>query len=239
MKTFLSITVLFSIACVSVDGISAQVDPARYKIIVDRKPFGRQPVKSAVPVAEQPTDKVSANSPLRFLELVALTKEDSGVVRVGVFHAKEQYSDYLQKGGKASSKGFLVKDVDYDQKGALIVMGNKQKWIYMSDTVSYAPKPAAKAPSKAAPPASVGDKRKALLDRIRKNRAKRAGATPQTAPVVPELTDAQKAQRAEQLKKYQMDLIRAGGQKGPPLPLPLTPKMDKQLVKEGVLPPQE
>ena len=40
------------------------------------------------------------------------------------------------------------------------------------------------------------------------------------------------------LEKYQMDLIRAGGEKGPPLPMELTPEMDAQLVSEGVLPPQ-
>ncbi len=44
----------------------------------------------------------------------------------------------------------------------------------------------------------------------------------------------------EQLKKYlqeyQMDLIRKGNA---PLPMPLTPEMDAQLVEEGVLPPLE
>ena len=47
---------------------------------------------------------------------------------------------------------------------------------------------------------------------------------------------------AEALKKhleqYQMDLIRSGGAKGPPLPMQLTPEMDQQLVNEGVLPAQ-
>lgn len=41
------------------------------------------------------------------------------------------------------------------------------------------------------------------------------------------------------LEQYQMDIIRAGGAKGPPLPIQLTPEMDAQLVKEGVLPPIE
>lgn len=39
------------------------------------------------------------------------------------------------------------------------------------------------------------------------------------------------------LQEYQMDIIRSGGAKGPPLPLPLTPEMDQKLVDEGVLPP--
>lgn len=41
----------------------------------------------------------------------------------------------------------------------------------------------------------------------------------------------------QHIQQYQMDLIRAGGTKGPPLPMQLTPEMDQQLVKEGVLPP--
>ena len=38
------------------------------------------------------------------------------------------------------------------------------------------------------------------------------------------------------LNEYQMDVIRQGL---PPLPIPLTPEMDQQLVNEGVLPPQQ
>ena len=34
-----------------------------------------------------------------------------------------------------------------------------------------------------------------------------------------------------------MDLIRAGGTLGPPLPIQLTKEMDDQLVREGVLEP--
>jgi hypothetical protein len=41
------------------------------------------------------------------------------------------------------------------------------------------------------------------------------------------------------LQEYQMNLIRSGGQLGPPLPMQLTPEMDAQLVNEGVLPSAE
>jgi hypothetical protein len=36
-----------------------------------------------------------------------------------------------------------------------------------------------------------------------------------------------------------MELIRAGGDLGPALPIPLTPEQDDQLVREGALPPTE
>jgi hypothetical protein len=41
-----------------------------------------------------------------------------------------------------------------------------------------------------------------------------------------------------QLQEHQMELIRAKGKLGPPLPMTLTKEMDDQLVSEGVLPPQ-
>jgi hypothetical protein len=39
-----------------------------------------------------------------------------------------------------------------------------------------------------------------------------------------------------QLQEYQMQAIREGRE---PLPIPLTPEIDQQLVNEGVLPPAE
>ena len=53
------------------------------------------------------------------------------------------------------------------------------------------------------------------------------------------LSPAQQAKRREEiqenLRQYQMDVIRAGL---PPLPVPLTKQMDEQLVAEGILPPE-
>lgn len=46
-------------------------------------------------------------------------------------------------------------------------------------------------------------------------------------------------ERDQDMQEYNMELIRAGGELGPALPIELTPEQDAQLVKEGVLPPQE
>jgi hypothetical protein len=48
-----------------------------------------------------------------------------------------------------------------------------------------------------------------------------------------------KEEITEHLRKLNMELIRAQGSKGPPLPLQLTPEEDAQLVAEGVLPDAE
>ena len=49
------------------------------------------------------------------------------------------------------------------------------------------------------------------------------------APITPE-------ERQRRLQELNMELIRARGEKGPPLPIQLTAEQDAQLVEEGVLP---
>jgi hypothetical protein len=53
----------------------------------------------------------------------------------------------------------------------------------------------------------------------------------QPPPVQPRYTGEE---LTKHLQEYQMEVIRQGL---PPLPIPLTPEMDKQLVTEGFLPP--
>lgn len=43
----------------------------------------------------------------------------------------------------------------------------------------------------------------------------------------------------KRLQDYNMKVLRAKGELGPPLPIHLTPEQDKQLVEEGILPPRE
>jgi hypothetical protein len=75
---------------------------------------------------------------------------------------------------------------------------------------------------------SYAERRRALLRKIEERRKQQA----EEKPPEPKLTgDALK----KHLEDVQMDAIRSGR---PPLPMPLTPEMDAQLVSEGVLPPQ-
>jgi hypothetical protein len=69
---------------------------------------------------------------------------------------------------------------------------------------------------------------------------RRQAPQPPAKPNEPELSPEEQAAKREEvrenLRQYQMEVIRAGM---PPLPIPLTPEMDDQLVAEGVLPPAE
>lgn len=67
---------------------------------------------------------------------------------------------------------------------------------------------------------------KAYLDRAQKRRE-----------ILEERRKAAEERQKLSLEEYQMELIRAGGKLGLPLPIELTKEMDDQLVKEGVLPP--
>ena len=53
--------------------------------------------------------------------------------------------------------------------------------------------------------------------------------------LTPQEEERRKQEIQESLRRYQMDVIRAGL---PALPVPLTKEMDDQLVAEGVLPPE-
>ena len=55
----------------------------------------------------------------------------------------------------------------------------------------------------------------------------------------PDLPALEGAELEKYLQEYNMELIRAGGELGPALPIELTPDQDAQLVSEGVLPPRE
>jgi len=91
------------------------------------------------------------------------------------------------------------------------------------------PSPAAPVQPSASATVSGRAKLKEMHEEERRKRVVEA-ATAQAGLTHPQLE--------QRLRDYQMDLIRARGEKGPPLPMELTPEMDAQLVKEGVLPPQ-
>jgi hypothetical protein len=63
--------------------------------------------------------------------------------------------------------------------------------------------------------------------------AQQAAVVPNPNAVAVPTPSPEEQQKA--LQEYQMEVIRKGL---PPLPIPLTPEMDQQLVTEGVLPPQ-
>lgn len=214
-------------------GVSATISHAaaqmpdfdRYQVILARMPFGAEP---AEPVAGAPGNQVvpPAESFAKNLKMCAVTRNLlSGRLQVGLVDNASKKNYFITVGEEED--GITVAEADYEGERALLRKGAEQVWIGMNDTSSA---PAAVAAS----PARAGMTR-GMPSPLRRMVAKR-DVPPQPPAEPPNMLKGEEL--AKHLEKYQMDLIRAGGEKGPPLPLELTPEMDAQLVSEGVLPPQ-
>ncbi len=228
-----------------------QYDIPRYQVILDREPFGAIPV--APPVVEAPVNPLIPDAPPAFikrLRMCAITDTDDYGLRVGIvdIKAKPAKSYFFRLGD--TQDGIEMIDANYEREGALLKHDGQAYWIYLDGTMDNGTAIAKaigahKPPPRAARPRSVGRSRTpgtpataptsgSYAERLRKrreileDRRKKAVARESAGP------EALK----KQLQDYQMELIRAGGELGPALPIPLTQEMDKKLVAEGVLPPQ-
>jgi hypothetical protein len=216
-------------------------DFATYQTIIDRKPFGDEPK----PGAEGPKEIPLEQSFAKELRLTTVIDTPSGP-RVGFQNTRTQ-KNYWMAVGDVEDEIELV-DMDYDGEWARVRKGADTQTLRMSPagtlaaggaaTAGLTPSGAPRLPGLPAVGVTAGGTnvlsyaalraaRKAELDAARAKRLQEAKQT-----LTGEALQAY-------LKEYQMNLIRARGEMGPPLPIPLTPEMDSQLVAEGVLPPPE
>jgi len=197
---------------------------ARYSIILTRMPFGNE--TAAVATATQAEAMATpAESSCKTLKLCAITRNHTtGKMQVGLMDQATQKSYFLCAGDKVD--GMELKEADYVGEKALLKMGDTEMWLAMK--------------------ASAMDAQVVV-----RNPFGLQNAMPQPPPTPDEaepkadmaMSSGEAEPAAASLQKRlisaQMDLIRARGAKGPPLPMALTPAMDDQLVKEGVLAPAE
>lgn len=186
----------------------------RYKIILDRQPFGQEP-----PEADM-IQVPSSQSFARNLRLSMLFEGPDGTTRAGIVDNSTKKSYILRIG--EPQDGFEVVEADIRSSEAMVRRGNE---VALFKLEAGAGQPISKS-EQTSRRSSYAERRRALLERTKNQNQQKE------TPPVPELTgDALR----KHLEQVQMDAIRNGL---PPLPLPLTPEMDAQLVAEGVLPPQ-
>jgi hypothetical protein len=216
-------------------------DFSRYASILDRRPFAAvSGAKENVPAV------VTVEAPPAFvknLRMCAITESPAGL-QVGFVNIKSKPPQpyYLYIG--ESEDGIELVDADYVKEGVLLRKGTEQFWLYMRDGVpAVASAPVAspvarttrrsrrkspagvvrsagtKSPGGTVAGSSYADRRRKRLEEMRE----RAAAARERSDLTVE----------QRLQEYQMNLIRKGMT---PLPIPLTPEMDAQLVTEGVLP---
>ena len=208
-------------------------DFTRYQVILDRRPFGDIAASAAAAAAA-----VSANPnqpPLStVLRLVALEIDDkTKALQAGLVDGPGKKNYYLFVGQEED--GVKLVDADYAGDRALVRKGDQEEWLAMGSGGG------AKTPS---PAPNLVARRTAGRDlQARRNSAavsKPAEPVPTGVPRDPNLPKFKnQAEMDEYYRKINLDLIRAQGEKGPPLPVPLTAEDDKMLVEEGVLPPSE
>ena len=200
----------------------------RYEVILDRMPFGSEPA-DPVPGQGGAQPLTLAESFAKNLKMCAITHHViSGKLQVGLIDNVTKKNYFLKIGDEED--GIEVVEADYEGERVLLRKGAEEVWLGMNEETSSAKAPAAAVTQ--APRAGPG---RVMPPPRRLNPRESASLPPQPPPESIYKGEA----LAKHLEQYQMELIRAKGEKGPILPLELTPEMDNQLVAEGVLPPQE
>ena len=257
----------------------------RYGVILERKPFGAESVPSPVELPKiSPEQSFTAK-----YKMVAVTRNDSGIIQVGLVDLKTKQSVMLGIGD--SVEGVEVVEADYVKEKARLKRDPEDYWVSMSggsnsfEVVSKAQPPqiqqaiskpstsAVVAPRSTTARSSYAARREARLrkelqqiqamEALHAKESKttdatsvasvRAGRqkTDASGKAVPISDTAQALLRLlnssdnaelspaevnSLLQQYQKELIRSGQT---PLPIPLTPETDQELVNEGILPAME
>ncbi|MFO7534308.1 MAG: hypothetical protein R6X19_01250 [Kiritimatiellia bacterium] len=202
---------------------------ARYQAILDRKPFGEGAAAAgAAGIPDAAQSAMAASLKLVMLEM----DEETGVVRAGLVDQAAHKNYFLTIGAEEDE----VKLVDADFAGdrALIRKSGQEVWLALGAGGGKGQEPAADAPPEIARRQRVRELMQARTQARLASAQSITNAPPPPPPPRPQFKNNEEMQAY--YRKINMDLIRAGGRKGPPLPIPLTPEEDDQLVKEGVLP---
>lgn len=190
-----------------------------YRVILDRRPFGEAPMAEAAP----PPPMNPNESFARTLRLCALIEDPVRGLRVGLIDSSTNADFFLSVG--ETFEGIELVSVSYEEEEAVLRRGAEMAVVKLQDGAIQPVAPA----EQAARMQRAGELRTSYAERRRQREAERQ--RPPAPPPEPVLVGEE---LEKHLREYQMEVIRQGL---PPLPIPLTPEMDNQLVSEGVLPP--
>ncbi len=240
---------LLHIVCVailigSVTTSAGRQEFSRYLVILDRRPFGEAP-QDAGPTAGDQADQAGPSF-ADSLQMCAITAVGESL-RVGFVdtRSKPPKTYYLFVG--ESEDGIQVVDADYDAETALLRKSGVERSLAMGGSVqasSVSSRARSRVTSRRSSPRRTSI-RASTLTRARYREEQEQGV--RGRPMSPmravrgttHLNEMPAEIKELAMRKYNMELIRAGGSKGVPLPIELTPDEDAQLVSEGVLPPSE
>jgi len=193
-------------------------DFSHYQIILDRKPFGTLPPPPPPPEPVITLEQSFAKT----LRMSALLEVEGGGIRVGLIDSATGKNFFLGI-GEPAEEGIELVSADYDSEEAVIKKGEEMAVIKLQSG-DIQPLPPAQQQQRLQ--SGGGPARPSYAERRQARMQARMEPPPQPKYTGEELE--------KHLQEYQMEVIRQGL---PPLPIPLTPEMDQQLVNEGVLPP--
>lgn len=199
----------------------------RYQIILSRKPFGEPPPPPPEPAKPPPP---RADSFAKSLRLTMIIEADDGEIQVGIVDTRDN-SNYLLRVGEPEQDTELV-SVNFDNGEAVLRKGEEMALLDINNSSFQEINPGQN-PSPSGPPQSVANPGRPTYAERRRARAEQMQREAAQPPPEPKYTGAE---LETHLHEYQMEVIRQGL---PPLPIPLTPEQDAQLVAEGYLPPIE
>lgn len=205
------------LGAVAVAAVADTPDFSKYQVILDRKPFGvAPPPESTAPVF------TPENSFAKTLRMCALLEDDNGI-RIGLIDQSNNKNFFLSVG--QTEEGVELVSANYEDEEAVIRKGAEMAVIKLQ---SGEIQPLSPAEQQARLNAPQGRRPSYAERRMMRQQQRAAEPPPQPKYTGVELE--------KHLNDYQMDVIRQGL---PPLPIPLTPEMDQQLVNEGILPPMQ
>jgi hypothetical protein len=219
MKThlFSSLTLALSLP------LLAQSPLGPYQIVLEKSLLGRADAPPS-PAATPPPATVATPGWASEYRMTMLTKDDyNGSVRIGLQNVRDN-SGLLLMEDDPPGNPFRLLRADFERNQATVTY---QGSSHVFSLESGAPPP----PAEPAPQSGGRGQQPT------RRRVIEPPAPPVPTPPAPEEAAPRFRTQEEldtHLKEVQMDAIRTGK---PPLPIPLTPEMDAQLVREGVLPP--
>ena len=207
-------------AAVTATPAFADVPPFdRYQVILTRKPFGAAPPPQAMEKPPPPR----ADSFAKSLRLSMIIETDDGDMRVGFVDNRSGRS-YMLIAGEAQD-GIELVSASFEEEEAVLRNGEEMALLKL-----------ASGEFQEIAPAEQQGRIEAARNRpsyAERRRQRMEQAQEEQKPIEPKYTGEE---LTKHLYEYQMEVIRQGL---PPLPIPLTPEQDDQLVAEGYLPPAQ
>ena len=200
---------------------------SRYDIILQRRPFGdAAPTAAELAVANRPVVPTGPSF-IDSLRLCAIT-DGGGAIRVGFVDIKSKPpKTYFLFVGQ-SEDGIEVVDADYENESVMLRKDGDERELVMAGGAA-APVSGSKTIAKGGRGRVVTSSGR-IVSEVRK---RRMDLRKQRSLQLPDLSG--QVLKAH-LRQYNMAAIREGM---PPLPIPLSPEEDDQLVAEGILAPVE